>query len=206
LGSLQPSADPAIQERLAKSTVYFQEKFAEILSPHLETFSVETDNQDLRKQLRDAARQMREETAVKLACVLSCRNGFSPAQYLRALSAAAIEAGQPRPKAGTAMSSQADVGHPELFAILREWRNQKAAENGLAPYRIMHQRTLAQIAAHRPDSRSALKTIKGIGKRLAEKYGDELVAMVADYLRKHSMHAAPRPVPAAVPPPQKERD
>jgi len=202
---IQPADDPAIQERLAKSTVYFQEKFAEILSPHLETFSVETDNKDLRKQLRDAARQMREETAVKLACVLSCRKGFSPAQYLRALSVAAIEAGQPRPKAETATSSQADVGHPELFATLREWRNQKAAEKGLAPYQVMHQRTLVQIAVYLPESLSALKRIRGIGKRLAEKYGDELVAMVADYLRKHSMHEAPRPVPAAVPPPQKER-
>ncbi len=149
---------------------------------------------------------MREETAVKLAGVLSCRKGFSPAQYLRALSAAAIEAGQARPKAETATSSQADVGHSELFATLREWRNQKAAEKGLAPYRVMHQRTLVQIAVDLPESLSALKRIRGIGKRLAEKYGDELVAMVADYIRNHSMHAAPRPVPAAVPPPQKERD
>jgi uncharacterized protein YpbB len=92
-----------------------------------------------------------------------------------------------------------------LFATLREWRNQKAAEKGLAPYQVMHQRTLVQIAVHLPESLSALKRIRGIGKRLAEKYGDELVAMVADYLRKHSMHEAARPVPAAVQPPQKER-
>jgi hypothetical protein len=199
----QPAADPAIQERLVKSTVYFQEKFAEILSPHLETFSVETDNKDLRKQLLDAAKQMREETAVRLAGVLSCRKGFSPAQYLRALSAAAIEVGQPRPKAETTTSSQADVGHPELFAILREWRNQKAVEKGLAPYQVMHQRTLVQLAVHLPDSIPALKRIRGIGKRLAAKYGAELVAMVADYIREHSIHEAPRLEPAAVPLPQK---
>jgi hypothetical protein len=201
----QPVTDPAIQERLAKATFYFQEKFAEILSPYLENVSVETDNKEIRKQILDAVKQLREEAAVKLAGVLSCRRGFSPPHYLRALSAAAIEAGQPRPKAEDITPSQADVGHPKLFAILRDWRNQKAEAEGLAPYQVIHQRTLVQIAVHLPDSIAALMGIRGIGKRLAAKYGAELTAMVADYRREHPIHEAPRPEPAAVPPPPKER-
>ena len=182
-----PAADPAILERLAKSTVYFQEKFAEILSPYLDNVAVETDNKEIRKKILDAVKQLREETAVKLAGVLSCRNGFSPGPYLRALSAAAIEAGPSKPKAGSITYSQADVGHPELFETLREWRKQKAAEEGLAPYQVMHQRTLVQIAVHLPETIAALKKIKGIGKRLAAKYGPELAALVADYRRKHQI-------------------
>jgi hypothetical protein len=202
---IQPAADPAIQERLAKSTVYFQERFAEILSPYLENTAVETDNREIRKKILDAVEQLREETAVRLAGVLSCRNGFSPGRYLRAISAAAIEAGPPRPKAKGVTPSQADGGHSELFAALREWRHKKAAEKGLAPYQVMHQKTLVQIAAHLPDSIAALKRIRGIGKRLAANYGAELAAMVADYRRKHSISETPRPEPEAAPPPQKER-
>jgi hypothetical protein len=202
---IQPAADPAIQERLARSTVYFQEKFAEILSPYLENLAVETDNKEIRKQILDTVQQLREETAVKLAGVLSCRNGFSPGQYLRALSAAAIAAGQPKSKAAAITYSQAGGGHPELFAALRAWRNRKAAEKGLAPYQVVHQKTLVQIAAHLPDSIAALKRIRGIGKRLAANYGPELAAMVADYRREHPTHEAPRPEPAAVPSPQEER-
>jgi hypothetical protein len=200
-----PAADPAILERLAKSTVYFQEKFAEILSPYLENVALETDNKEIRKDIHDAVKQLREETAVKLAGVLSCRNGFSPGQYLRALSAAAIEAGQPKPKTETITYSQADVGHPELFEVLREWRKQKATAEGLAHYQVMHQRTLVQIAVHLPDSIAALKKIKGIGKRLTAKYGPELAAMVADYRRKHQIAEVSLPEPAAVPPPQEVR-
>jgi hypothetical protein len=198
----QPAADPAILERLAKSTVYFQEKFAEILSPYLDIVAVETDNKEIRKKILDAVKQLREETAVKLAGVLSCRNGFSPGAYLRALSSAAIEAGPSKPKAGSITHSQADVGHPELFETLREWRKQKAAEEGLAPYQVMHQRTLVQIAVHLPETVAALKKIKGIGKRLAAKYGPELAALVADYRRKHQLIEVSLPEPAAVPLPE----
>ena len=202
---VQPAADPAIRERLARSAVYFQEKFAAILSPRLENLAVEADNKEIRRKINDAVEQLREEAAVKLAGVLSCRDGFSPGQYLRAISAAAIAVGPPRPKAETITPSQADGGHPELFAALREWRNRKAAEKGLASYQVMHQKTLVQIAVHLPDSLATLKRIKGIGKRLFANYGAELAAMVTDYRREHSTSEAPRPEPAAVPPPQKER-
>jgi len=149
-----PAADPAILERLAKSTVYFQEKFAEILSPYLDNLAVETDNKEIRKKILDAVKQLREETAVKLAGVLSCRNGFSPGPYLRALSAAAIEAGRPSRKPVPSLTP-GGRRPPELFETLREWRKQKAAEEGLAPYQVMHQRTLVQIAVHLPETIAA---------------------------------------------------
>ncbi len=180
-----PATDTAILERLAKAAVYYQEKFAEILSPYFENLSVGTDNREIRKKIHDTVKQLKEETAVKLAGILSCRNGFSPAQYLRALSVAAIGAAEPKPKAEPVTYAPEDVGHPELFEALREWRRQKADEEGLAHYQVMHQRTLVQIAVHLPDTIAALKKIKGIGKRLAAKYGPELATLVADYRRKH---------------------
>jgi hypothetical protein len=202
-----PAANPAIQERLAKATAYFQDKFTAILAPYLENFAVETDNKEIRKKINDAVKHLREETAVKLAGVLSCKDGFSPELYLRALSAAAIEAGQPGPKseskARAILYSEADVGHPELFENLRQWRKQRAAEEGVAHFQIMHQKTLVQIAVHLPDSIAALKKIKGIGPRLAEKYGPELAAMVADYRRKHQIDAVTLPEPAATELPEK---
>jgi hypothetical protein len=204
---VQPADDPAIRERLQKASVYFQEKFATILTPHLENIAVETDNTEIRKQIHDTVKQLREESAVKLAGVLSCRSGFSPGTYLRALSAAAIEAGEAGTKAGaktrTVMYSEADVGHPELFERLREWRARKAAEEGVAHFQVMHQKTLVQIAVHLPDSIAELKKIKGIGKRLAEKYGRALTDMVADYRREHHIETVSLPEPTKNTTPEK---
>ncbi|MFP3870489.1 MAG: helix-turn-helix domain-containing protein [Syntrophobacteria bacterium] len=200
---LQPFADPAVLERLGKAAVYFEEKFASVVSSWLEDFTVDTDNKEVRRQIRDVVKQLKEEASVKLAGVLSCRDGFSPNRYLRALSVGAMEAGQAR-KAATPVYSQADVGHPELFEKLREWRKRKASEEGIALYQVLHQKTLVQIAVHLPDSLAALKKIKGIGKRLAERYGVELTTLVSDYRREHGIEEVSLPEPAAVKPSKKQ--
>ena len=58
-------------------------------------------------------------------------------------------------------------------------------------FTYMHQKTLVQIAVNLPDSLSALAGIKGIGKRLAEKYGAELVALVSAYRRENNILEVP---------------
>jgi hypothetical protein len=202
--SEEPAKDPAIQERLNKAADYFEERFKAILSPSIENFSVETDNQDVRKHLQDAARELQQEAAVKLAGVLSCREGFSPGQYLRALSVAAMEAEKPRPKAAPAYT-EADVGHPELYEALRQWRKDKAKDEGVPPYRVLHQKTLVQIAVQLPDTLTELKRVRGIGKQLAARYGEELTALVADYRREHGIASVDLPEPSPPEPPEKKK-
>jgi hypothetical protein len=199
----QPADDPVIVERLIKASHYFKEKFDIILSPFLEHIAVVSDNKEIQKKINDALKQLREESAVKLAAVRSCENGFSPEKYLRSLSAAAIDADNVRPKAKTTIYSDGDVSYPELFENLREWRKQKAAEEGIAHYQVLHQKTLAQIAVRLPDTISALIKIKGIGKRLAEKYGEELTNMVADYREKHKIKDVALPDPPDIALPEK---
>jgi len=165
----EPGDDPLVLERLAKAGSYFQDKFETILKPCIEGLEVESDNKEVRKRIADAIKLTRQECAIKLAAVLVCRDGFSPSRYLRALSTAAMEAQQTTTKSSS-IYTEADVGHPELFRELRQWRNDKAKDAGIAPFQVLHQKTLIQIAVFLPDSLPALKAIKGIGKRLAEKY------------------------------------
>jgi len=200
----EPAEDPAIRERLGKAAGYFEERFQAILHPAIEQFSVETDNKEVRKHLQDAARELGQEAAVKLAGVLSCRDGFSPGRYLRVLSVAAMEAEKPRPKAAPAYT-EADVGHPELFEALRQWRKHKAEDEGVPAYRVLHQRTLVQIAVHLPDTLTDLKRVRGIGKQLAARYGEELTALVADYRREHGIESVILPEPDLPEPSGKEK-
>ncbi|RJP80554.1 MAG: helicase [Candidatus Zixiibacteriota bacterium] len=198
-----PADDPAILDRLNKAAVYFAEKFATLLTPWLAAVAVESDNKEIRKSIHEAIQQLREESVVKQAGVLACREGFSPGRYLRAVAAAAMTVAQPKAKPAAATYTQADVGHPELFEALRQWRKEKAAEAGVAHYQILHQKTLVQIAVHLPESPAALKRIKGIGKRLAARFGDELTALVADYRRRHGIETVALPEPSAPAPPRK---
>ncbi len=193
-----PAADPAILERLAKASVYFEDRFSQILLPWLDHFAVETDNKEIGRRINQAAMLLQEEATLKRAAVRSFREGFSPQRYLRALSVAAMGHQRPKRKSATVLYTEADVGHPELFATLRQWRKHKAREEGIAQYQVLHQKTVVQIAVHLPDSIQALKKIKGIGKRLAARYGEEIIAMVSAYRRKHGIEVVTLPEPAAI--------
>ena len=52
---------------------------------------------------------------------------------------------------------------------------------------MLHQKPLIQIAIEPPDTLVALKSIKGIGDRLAERYGEELTALVGAYRRENAI-------------------
>jgi ATP-dependent DNA helicase RecQ len=66
-----------------------------------------------------------------------------------------------------------------LLARLRAWRSEQAREQGVPAYVILHDRALHEIVALLPDSVQALLAVPGIGVAKAERYGRELLALVA---------------------------
>ncbi len=182
-----PESDTAVLERIAKASVYFQDKLAVHLTPFITNIQIDTDNKEVRKKAKEALKQLKEETAVKLAAIRSCRTGFSPTQYLRAVSAAEIDLKPVRERKQAVTAGESDIRHPLLFQSLKDWRSQKARDEEVPHFHILHQKTLIQIAVNLPDTLAALGKIKGIGKRLAEKYGQELVALVSAYRREHNI-------------------
>lgn len=194
---VEPAKDAIILERLAKAAIYFTDKFETITKPCIDGLEIESDNKEVRKRITDMLKLCRRECAIKQAAVQACDGQFAPARYLRTISKAAMEAQQEKSKI-TTLYTEADVGHPELFQQLRQWRGDLAAENGVAPYQILHQKPLIQIAVHLPDSMAGLKAIKGIGKRLAERYGQEIITLVKAYRQKQGIETVTLPTPQAL--------
>ena len=90
--------------------------------------------------------------------------------------------GQPRKgkigkarSAATADWSSADAG---LLDRLKAWRLEQAREQAVPAYVILHDRTLAEIAASRPQGMDALGMISGIGAKKLERYGAALLEVV----------------------------
>jgi ATP-dependent DNA helicase RecQ len=67
----------------------------------------------------------------------------------------------------------------ELFDKLRAHRMQLAREEGVPPYVIASDRTLRDLCALRPRNRSELLAVHGIGPAKADRYGESLLAVVA---------------------------
>ena len=78
---------------------------------------------------------------------------------------------------GTAAAA-VDPGDP-LLAALKAWRLGMARDQGVPPYVVFHDRTLAELAAQRPTTREQLAEVAGIGAAKLERYGPALLAVLA---------------------------
>ena len=67
---------------------------------------------------------------------------------------------------------------PALFEKLREWRRDRAAADGVPAYVIMHDKTLAALAATKPRDEAALLDVKGLGPAKVERYGADLLERI----------------------------
>jgi len=82
---------------------------------------------------------------------------------------------------GTVVSLDADG--EALFEELRRWRTAAAKSMGVPAYVVLHDRTLATIAARRPATLAQLAACPGIGPAKLERHGDDLLALIADRTR-----------------------
>jgi len=65
------------------------------------------------------------------------------------------------------------------FEAIRQWRNNRARDEGKPPYVLFTNNQLIAIARGRPTSKAALAEIHGVGESKLAAYGDEIVAILA---------------------------
>ncbi len=194
---LLPADNPVIIERITKASDYFDKKINELFTSPFEHLLVETDNKEIQKQINKAHDTLNEVVAIKVAAVTSCNTSFSPENYQRAISAAAVKFASnkvQRKKKSDIMYTEDDVDHPELFQRMKEWRSQTAKELGVPAFHVIHQKTLVQIAVHLPETIKALQHIKGVGQVTSDRYGEAIASMVRDYRQKHSITSVYLPI------------
>lgn len=91
--------------------------------------------------------------------------------------------GQPSGRSGKNRVDYKEVLSPEDFAIfakLREWRKEKAGEDGMPVYTIFTNEQLAQIVVQRTLSKTRLREIDGIGESRIKKYGDTVIQLMSE--------------------------
>lgn len=72
-----------------------------------------------------------------------------------------------------------EPGDQVLFEELRRWRSQQAKAASVPAFVIFDDKTLTEVAARRPTDRAGLLAVPGIGPVKLERYGDDLLAVVA---------------------------
>lgn len=67
------------------------------------------------------------------------------------------------------------------FNLLKQWRNERASQDGLPPYMIAQNESLMQIAAANIETVEDFLGIKGFGEKRAQKYGEEILEILKSF-------------------------
>lgn len=74
----------------------------------------------------------------------------------------------------------------EIYDKLIKWRNREADFHNQPRYTVLPNMTLRTIAQHKPKSHDDLLCIKGIGTKIQDKYGDQILHVIQEVLQKDS--------------------
>jgi DNA helicase-2/ATP-dependent DNA helicase PcrA len=84
----------------------------------------------------------------------------------------------PRPTK-TDTPAELNEADSKLFLELRSWRSDRAKAASMPAFVICNDRTLTEIAANRPGTTDELLKVHGFGEIKATRFGDEILAIVA---------------------------
>jgi ATP-dependent DNA helicase RecQ len=82
-----------------------------------------------------------------------------------------------KPEIDLSELSEADA---DLCQRLVAWRRERASADAVPAYVVAHNSTLVNIAVTRPTTLAALAAVPGFGQSRAEKYGRELLRLIAE--------------------------
>ena len=212
-GAADYATDKSLQERIHLGAEYFKEQLAPLDAIRSSTI-VESDNKELKKQLKTASEELDDLLLLKVDLLeFVIDKGFHVGEYLKQKSVLSIDdaasgkdKGEKRGgnssgrrkrkdetedggsssarKRVTTVEVPSDILHPELYKRLVAWRNAEASRLGLPVYTIIQQKAILGITNLLPEDKATLLRIPYFGKKGVEKYGDELLEMVRMYKKE----------------------
>ena len=79
------------------------------------------------------------------------------------------------PPSGATKAGRADQ---RLATRLRQWRLERSRRDGVPAYVVFSDRTLDELAVHRPTTHRALLAVHGVGPTKVQRYGDDLLQIL----------------------------
>ena len=192
--------DVHLQERLTKGAAYFARTISDI-EMLVKNTDVKTDTPDVKKQVVELLTTLKELVMQKRALLNYVKDeGFSLNEYQHQRAVvfmgkdnAGAKKTVARPKSPVKEKSavkpkveaavpELKVLHPKVLDALTEWRRQRALKAHMPTYCILQQKAIIAIANLLPQDKEALARIPFCGNVKAEKYGDEILAVVKEAL------------------------
>ncbi len=178
--------DCYIKERLEKASSYFLAQLSPFKTLAEELSTIKPNAKDIAKRLKNNYGDFAELLAVKERTLMLCAEGFTTTEYLRRKAEVVTQRSiKPQKSAKSAITS--DILHQELYDTLVAWRLDLAREQGMPAYTILTNRAIIECQASLPTTIERLSAINGIGEMKLEKYGDEILEIIVQYVNDKSI-------------------
>ncbi len=200
-GVLKPEKDKGIQDRFVKAVAYFIQQTTDNIKVPLEKLTYATENKEVAKEVKKQLTLLEEKLDYKLFCLKGLTDGFSTSKYLD-LRAKAVLQNSKSSKPKIAHIDTTD--HPKLFAALRTYRSIVSNAEDIPPFQVFTQITLYEMCEYFPMTHKQLRAINGMGKIRVSKYGDEIIAIIKEYVANYDVEPKEKEKKKKVSKPKKE--
>lgn len=188
--------DDFLQERTEKAAGYFSQNLTDVAAEIAPMLSVETDNRETNRRIRETGRELLSEIGIRIRCISllkTCK--FTVESYHRCRVESILgtaESLRPRKQRKQKRNIETileqsdghdiylENRHPELVEALTEWRRVQYKKQEVPAFHILSQKVLLGIADAAPRTQRALLAVPGFGKTKWAQYGEELLELIAD--------------------------
>ena len=171
-------------DRARKGAEYYLAQLA-LFNAHLPALlEVEIDNKETAKNVEESGKELSEALKVKISCLRTVKEKGYSVQAVQKAKVNAMMSDEKKSSKSSKAEKQAgseDINN-DLATLIRQWRAAKAKEEHVPAYNILQQKALHSIATNMPRTLPELKKQLGVGPKTMEKYGKDLLSLVAEYL------------------------
>ena len=179
-----PENSSQIQERFKKAVDYFlTESIKNIVQP-IASLSFSSDNKAVKKDFITQFDKLQEVLNEKVFALKKMTDGFKVQFYLKVRADSVLQKTAPSKK--KKLSSKRD---PILALGLRELRDDISKAENIPHFQIFTQDTLYAICDSLPRTEKELLKVNGMGKIRVNKYGDEILELIALYCKENGINA-----------------
>ena len=181
----QSGDDSFLRERVRKASGYFQPVVDDAREYSLACCALEIDNKETRARIKDASEQL--QICLDIKCrglkMVAGTGEFKVDEYSRIKTESNLEDRKfgKRSSRVRKLEGASDTVNEELRERLQQWRAERFKQDNVPAYTIMHQSTLLSIASLIPQTKKDLLAIKGFGEASFKKYGEEILAITAEF-------------------------
>ena len=180
------SDDTFLNERLTKASGYFLPILEDIRDFCSKLGTLEVDNKEVAKKAKEALDELLPRLEIACNAMDMIQNErFTLEAYNKTKTECLLEERKAtktrRLKKLIKADDEPGIVNEELRERLQQWRSERFKKDNVPAFMIMHQSTLMEIAARTPKTKADLLRIKGFGEERFKKYGEDILAITADF-------------------------